>query len=101
MRRRAIRRRADKLATVLAQVGEERRRQDEQWGGPLHDDHHTPRQWFGLVDDHLGRAKKAAGGKSTDHDTYRHNLVQVAALAVAAVESLDRLRRRPRRRRRV
>lgn len=81
--------------TVLAQVREERRRQDKQWGGPSHDDAHVPSDWVSYVGEHLDRAKKSIVQRVlADPDRYRQNMIEVAALAVAAVESLDRKRKR-------
>ncbi len=70
---------------VLAEVVAERRRQDEKHGGPAHDDTHTLPKWWGLMMQRMvGRAYP--GGRADE----RKDLVQIAALAVAAVESIDR-----------
>lgn len=59
----------------------ERHRQDVRWGGPDHDDEHYPSDWVSYIKEH---ADKALNGN------YRQRLIEVAALAVAAVESYDR-----------
>lgn len=73
-------------AIVLEQIAAEREKQDRQWGGASHDDEHTRRDWLGFIKEHRDRAQR-----SIDKDAdYRHRLIVIAALAVAAVESLDR-----------
>lgn len=76
------------LRQVLADIAAERRVQDGKWGGPEHDDGHDPWQWVQLIQDYAGWARVMAG---MDRDKYRRRMVQIAALAVAAVESHDRL----------
>lgn len=68
---------------VLNEVREERRRQDEQWG-QVHDDQHTVDDWLMLIDRYRPCVCRDCKHKN------RKALVQVAALAVAAIESLDR-----------
>ena len=74
--------------TVLQEVADERVRQDEKWGGPEHDDTHTAQEWVQLIEDYAGWARVMAGMGS--RDKARRRLIQVAALAVAAAESIDR-----------
>lgn len=76
---------------VIEQLVEERRVQDRQWGGSDHDDDHERSEWIEMVKDHLDRAKKA-NKKTGDIDEYRQQMLEVAALCVAAVESHDRKR---------
>lgn len=73
---------------VLADVADERKRQDEKWGGPEHDDQHDTAAFVQLIEDYAGWARTMAG-MGSNHKA-RVRLIQVAALAVAAVESLDR-----------
>lgn len=75
-------------AVVIAQVIAERFGQDRKWGGADHDDEHRRRDWLQYIREHADRATKALKGK--DLDEYRKQLVEIAALAVAAVESHDR-----------
>ncbi len=73
---------------VLDEVAAERTRQDAQWGGAGHDDAQPTDTFVQLITDYAGWARvKAREGSSVEA---RHRLIQVAALAVAAVESLDR-----------
>lgn len=73
---------------VLEQIRQERDRQDQKWGGPIHDDEHVTADFVQLIEDYAGWARVMAGMNSPDKA--RKRLVQVAALAVAAVESIDR-----------
>lgn len=74
---------------VLQQIAAERKRQDRQWGGASHDDEHEPKDWLKYIDEHRVRAQKVASHLK-DSDAYRHRLVVIAALAVAAIEAHDR-----------
>jgi hypothetical protein len=73
---------------VLNDIANERERQDAKWGGPEHDDHHSVAVFVQLIEDYAGWARTMAGMCS--YDKSRTRLIQVAALAVAAVESIDR-----------
>jgi hypothetical protein len=69
---------------IYLEIAEERVKQDEQWGGPEHDDEHTAFEWLGIITHYLGRGLINADVLS------RKAMVQVAALAVAAIEWIDR-----------
>ena len=83
---------------VLAEVAAERQRQDEQWG--VSD--HAPDLWALLVAKHAGRLAGDAldlgdlGDDGQGPDAYlatrqfRERCLKVAAICVAAVESIDR-----------
>lgn len=83
-------------ATVFKQIAVERERQDRQWGGHDHDDEHERPHWLNFIDEHKARAKKAISRQTgqrearPDLDEYRKQLVEIAALAIAAIESHDR-----------
>lgn len=78
-------------AFVLAEIAEERSRQDAKWGGPDHDDSHSALDFCRFLRDHLRRAENTLFEMSFHpNDTYRQQMVRVAALAVAAVERWDR-----------
>lgn len=82
---------------VLAEVGAERVRQDERWGTQRH----HPFVWLAILGEEVGEANQAAlehhfenfrdepsrGKRSLTE--YRTELLQCAAVAIAAVESLD------------
>ena len=65
---------------IIAEVLHERVRQDRQWGGPEHDDTHS-------ADDFAMFIRRQANRL---HEDPRGRMVKIAALAVAAVEMLDR-----------
>lgn len=70
-----------KSVGLVFEVCEERSRQDVKWGGPDHDAQHEPADWAEFI------AEMARMGRT---DKYRRRLIQVAALALAAAEALDR-----------
>lgn len=92
MRRRVYFTGTTEQLVICEQLMVERYAQDQQWGGPDHDDAHTRREWLGFVEEHATRARKAIGRRqqAIDLDEYRRRLVVIAALAVAAIESHDR-----------
>ncbi|MGC4030235.1 MAG: MazG-like family protein [Tepidisphaeraceae bacterium] len=71
---------------VLADIIAERGRQVEQWGGAAHDDAHRTYEWAYHINHQNAKLE------SEKHDTLaaRSRLVKVAALAIAAIESIDR-----------
>lgn len=71
---------------ILAEIAAERRHQDLKWGGPSHDDGHHSHDWVAFIVRYLGRAVVWPW----DAETYRRAMVKVAALAVAAIEWVDR-----------
>lgn len=79
---------------VLACVATERNRQDLRWGGPEHDDRHDVSDWIFYLRTQLSNLAYASE-KAMDDEAYeasvRFILVKIAALAVAAIESHDRL----------
>ena len=66
---------------LFAEIAKERRLQDEQWGGPMHDDQHPWADWLGFIQKQV---------KSATSPDFRERMVKVAALAIAAIESHDR-----------
>src|SRR6185437_1041008 len=108
-----IRGERDGLAPILDEVMAERARQDQQWGGPEHDDEHTGLDWLSYILGHAGKMLSGAlrfehgrnPAGSVDHDrawtftitvppvdernpsAYRKQLVRVAALAWAALQA--------------
>lgn len=91
---------------VIAAVITERKRQDMQWGGPAHDDTHDEYEWLAYMAHQADKITEilAANGfygspfhrdpvhgdKPTAYSQTREHFIKIAALAVAAVESLDR-----------
>jgi NTP pyrophosphatase (non-canonical NTP hydrolase) len=74
---------------VLIKVNDERAAQDERWGEQNHD----PAMWLAILTEEIGEvAKEVADGRIQPFNdrAYHDELIQVAAVAVAAVESLNR-----------
>jgi hypothetical protein len=72
-------------AEILAQIDAELERAAEKWGA-TRDDRLDRLTWLKLVDEHRIRATRYG----TSGDDYRHELVVIAALAIAAIEAHDR-----------
>lgn len=75
---------------LLAQIEAEMLREKEKWGDAASDDQLSRLTWLRLIDEHRIRATRYGAGI----DEYRHELVVIASLAVAAIEALDRKRAR-------
>lgn len=75
---------ATKRKQLFAEIDAERSRQDDKWGGSEHDDTHSIEAWVAYIVVQLGEAV------DTDNAVARRQLVRVAAMAIAAVEVLDR-----------
>ena len=69
---------------LLKQIREERGKQDNKWGIQNHD----PFYWLSILMEEVGEASKASLQRKRWQ--YRKELIQVAAVAVAAIEALDR-----------
>jgi NTP pyrophosphatase (non-canonical NTP hydrolase) len=75
--------------TVLEDVEAEQRRQTEKWGAQRK---HSPLEWLAILTEEVGEvAKEVADGRIAAFrvQEYRNELIQVAAVAVMAIESLD------------
>lgn len=75
--------------TAFFEVIRERARQNQQHGGDEHDDTHTILEWFEFMNRQTLKVFGEIGGMKNPV-TARVRLVKIAALAVAAVESIDR-----------
>lgn len=69
---------------ALSNVLYERKRQDEKWGVQNHD----PLKWQAIILEELGEAAKEL--LENREWQYRDEMVQVAAVALAAIECFDR-----------
>ena len=76
-------------AAVLEEIDDERARQHGKWG----EQNHADIEWFAILAEEFGEvARSIVGGPLRtvgEHGT-RHELIQVAAVAVAWVEAIDR-----------
>lgn len=70
---------------IASEIMLERCRQNAQWGGADHDDTHGAMDWARYLDYQLCKISAYP-----DPET-RRRYVKIAALAMAAIESLDRL----------
>ena len=82
-----------KESVALSNLIYERKCQDKKWG----EQNHKPSTWLMILGEEVGEANKAAlesmlNGKFQDDliMKYRDEMVQVAAVALAAVEAFDR-----------
>ena len=77
---------------ILNELKLERKRQDTKWGEQNHD----PEWWMQILMEEVGECSKAIlESRFSDHQTrsyleYREEMLQVAAVAIAAIESFDR-----------
>ena len=77
------------MEDIFEEIEQERYLQDKKWG----EQNHPPDYWMVILMEELGEACKEICGKSINLQAYREEMVQVAAVAVAALECLDRGRR--------
>ncbi len=76
---------------ALELVRAERSRQDRKWG----ESNHQPLQWIAILAEEQGEVARAIiDGRTPDYDNYEDELIQVAAVAVAAIQALHRTRGR-------
>jgi len=76
------------MEQIFEQVKNERERQDIKWGVQRHD----PFIWLAILNEEVGEANKAVLENFWDDEemeNYREELIQVAAVAIAAIESFD------------
>ncbi|MGI9449784.1 MAG: hypothetical protein ACR2QH_03940 [Geminicoccaceae bacterium] len=78
------------MERILDEIRKERERQDDKYGGPDHDDIHYPGDWCLILTKYLGRAAAETIGGS-DETAFRDAMIKLAAVAVAATESFDRI----------
>ncbi len=78
---------------IIEAIINEREKQDSKWG----EQNHKPIEWVSILTEEVGEVAKAAleshfkhKGKDHKYSEYRKELIQVAAVALAMIESLDR-----------
>jgi len=69
---------------VYAEIDKERAYQDGKWGGTSFDDTQTEQDWEKYIKEYSQGEGRAAGR------AFRERMIKTAALAVAALESLNR-----------
>lgn len=77
------------ISGAASDVLKERLRQDEKWG----EQNHLPETWLAILMEEMGETAQAVlhardGAIRWEH--YRNELVQTAAVALAALECFDR-----------
>ena len=78
---------------VLFDILTERNQQDIQWGGPSHDDTHVSMDWLSYIDYQTDKAIRETAGLMDEKSMIfytRDRFMKIAALAIAALESIDR-----------
>jgi len=74
-------------AEVLKEVEAERAVQRKKWDGKFDDLMHTHETWHDLIHDYNAWARRMASMGS--NEKARRRYVQIAAIAVAAIEAMD------------
>lgn len=69
---------------IFREIGLERCKQDEKWG----EQNHNPYKWIAILIEEVGEAGQAVLQEKPD--SYRKELVQVAAVTIAMIECFDR-----------
>ena len=69
------------METILQEIRDERKRQDDKWGSQRH---LPPYTWMTILMEEVGESAQAA---LEENPNYEVELVQVATVAVAALES--------------
>lgn len=78
------------MKNIFDEIRKERERQDEKWGVQSH----QPIIWSAILQEESGEVAKAALEELFDTDNmdtseYREELIQCAAVCVAAIQCLD------------
>jgi hypothetical protein len=73
---------------IFSEVDAERQHQESKWGNAF-DDRNTPYNWSAYIGQYSTRHLIGDPTKVSEAE-FRADMVKVAALAVAAVESIDR-----------
>lgn len=79
-----VQRITDKNIPILMETLQERIQQEKKWG----EQNHGPLKWNAILGEEFGEVSKAI--LEGDMGNYREELLQVAAVAIAAIECLDR-----------
>jgi hypothetical protein len=77
-----------KREEIFDLIREERARQDLIWGGIMFDEKNTPNDWVTYITHYAARAAMKC---PIDYENFRKDMIKVAALAVAAIETMDSL----------
>ena len=78
--------------SVIQEIIEERKKQDEKWGEQDHD----LCKWVSILAEEVGEVAAESLDRLPEgvpYGPYREELIHVAAVAIAAIESYDRIER--------
>ncbi len=83
---------------IFEDIQVEREHQDKRWGGPDSDDHNVPGDWMSYIHEWTDKAidfenehLQLGALPKEDLARFRKYMIKVAALAVAAIEAVDRV----------
>ena len=80
-------------ARIIKEILAERKKQDKKWGKQ----NHIPSIWTDILMEEVGEVSEAileATFGDWQWERYREELIQVAAVAIAAIEAFDRKQKR-------
>jgi hypothetical protein len=82
----------DRLDNILTEVREERRYQDTRWGHEVDDTKNTPWMWAAYIASYATSWMNGSFPPIGEDNVrnFRKAMVKAAAIAVAAIESIDR-----------
>jgi hypothetical protein len=66
---------------IFEEIKFEREKQDKKYGGSSHDDEHNENDWIAFIIKQLGKSLT---------QTFRYQMIRVAALAISAIQWTDR-----------
>lgn len=94
-------RKAKDMNKILEEIKSEHQHEDQEWSSSERDDIYEPEKWCSFLRHEVRLADRAACSLATDEITgneeqslvvaYRARLIKIAALAIAATQSLDRV----------
>jgi hypothetical protein len=100
-------RKTKNMNDILEEIKAERLLEDKEWAGSAKSEVYEPEKWCSLLRHQTRLADRAACSLATDEITgreeqsliigYRERLIKIAAVALAATESLDRVMEKRRR----
>jgi len=81
------------MINIFHEIEKERDRQDQQWGGPEHDDAHSIYDFVRFIRKFCLKIDNIFSVTNSEQNirlVARKRFIKIAALAVAAIESIDR-----------
>lgn len=83
-----------KTDDILTEIANERQSQIDRWGNDVDDKHNMPNDWVSYISRYSTAwfPGKFPPYDTTTYDAFRTSMIKTAALAVAAIEWIDRRR---------